>query len=78
MPELNIEHLPPVLTAKEVAELFRVTPDQIYRLCRQKKLEHVRFGRWVRIPRSVVCSLLSHSTYDKKEVNSVESNHRPL
>ena len=46
--------LPDMLTAAEFAEHFRIPESQVYRLCRLNKLQHVRLGRYVRIPRSVV------------------------
>lgn len=61
MADLDIQHLPPVLTAEEAAQLLRVAESQIYRLCRQGKLKHARLGRWVRIPRQVVLDLLQCS-----------------
>lgn len=46
--------LPTMLTPSEFAEWFQVPESQVYRLCRLNKLPHVRLGRYVRIPRSVV------------------------
>lgn len=51
--------LPPVLTAPEVAEIFRVNPGHIYDLCRKGVISTVKLGRWIRIPKTEVVRMLS-------------------
>lgn len=41
----------PTLKVKEVAEILRVTPWQVYEMARQGRLPVVHVGRAVRIPR---------------------------
>ncbi len=42
------------LTPKEIAEQLRVTDQAVYKWIREGKLEGMRFGRAVRIPRGSV------------------------
>jgi excisionase family DNA binding protein len=44
-------HDPDTYTVEEVAEIMRVSPDSIYRACRQEQFPHVKIGRLTRIPR---------------------------
>lgn len=43
-----------LLTVKEVAEILRVTPMTVYRAVETGALEHVRFGRTIRISRDAL------------------------
>lgn len=40
--------MPRLLTVEEVAERLCLTTDYVYRLCREGRLPHVRFGRAIR------------------------------
>jgi excisionase family DNA binding protein len=48
--ELRTDHKPKkhLLTVRELAAMFRVTPDCIYRLARRGEIPCLRFGRKVR------------------------------
>lgn len=47
------------LKIKEVAEMFRVNPQLIYRMVRQKKIPFIKIGGSIRINEQVVKAILS-------------------
>jgi len=55
---LDIAHLPAVLTVEEVASLLRTTPRQVYRMAERGELRGVRLGRWLRVTRRDLLTFL--------------------
>ena len=47
-----------LLTVKEAAELLKLTPMTVYRAVEEGRLQHLRFGRTIRIPREALNSFL--------------------
>lgn len=51
-------HIPQMLTVREAAQLLRVNVKTLYAEISCGRLPHVRFGRTLRIPGSVIASML--------------------
>jgi len=47
----------PFLTIKQAAEVLQVSRDTVEDLCRNGRLDHVRFGRIYRIPRAALANI---------------------
>ena len=53
--------LPPALKPREVAKLFRISPNSVYKMIREGELPSWRCGSAIRIPASAVLSRLRAS-----------------
>lgn len=42
------------ITAETVAEIYKISVKTVYALCARNELPHVRIGRTIRIPKSVL------------------------
>jgi excisionase family DNA binding protein len=60
----------PLLTAEEVAALLQVTCAWVYAETRQRRIPHLRLGRYVRYRRSALEKWMS-------DVEHVSGDHRP-
>lgn len=56
--DLN-ETLPHVCTVHESMVALRASKSKVYRLCRDKKIQSVKVGRRILIPRAAIIALLT-------------------
>lgn len=54
MRTIPFDQLPEYLTPDEAREYLHVSRGTIYELLRRNELEHVRFGRLIRVPKSAL------------------------
>lgn len=50
----DLEHMPDVLTIVELQAVLRIGRSTAYRLIKTKKLQYIRIGRSIRIPKEYV------------------------
>lgn len=51
---MNFEELPVFLRVKEVAEILRVSEPLIYKMIQEGKIDCIRLGKVIRVPREEV------------------------
>jgi excisionase family DNA binding protein len=51
--------LPPVLTPAQAAKVLQIGRNQVYELCHQRQIPHVRIGQRIRIPRDALLAWLT-------------------
>lgn len=61
----NTNEIPPVLTVKQLAELLHVGKHTAYELARSDRLEVIKIGNKIRIPRHSVLKLLGAENESK-------------
>jgi excisionase family DNA binding protein len=54
MRTIPFDQLPEFLTPDEVREYLNVSRNTVYQLLRRNEIQHVRFGRLIRVPKSAL------------------------
>lgn len=57
----------PLLTAKDVAEVLRLSISKVYELCSSGKIPHLRVGGSIRFSRDALSGFINESVVDQSE-----------